>query len=167
MAPASGMIPSGISGRANSTCSAAMMRSEANAISNPPPMARPFKAAMTGLLRFHISVSPAKPPGTSDSLSHQLSSCCSPLSSAFKSQPAEKIRSPPPVRIATLSSGSSRRRAKASPSRRLVAWSMAFTFGRSSVTSRTAPRRSTLTSSPMTSISLAAMARVPGMAWKH
>ena len=62
MAPASGTIPNGSSGNPNSTCSAAMIKSQAIAISNPPPIAKPLRAPITGLFKSHISVNPAKPP---------------------------------------------------------------------------------------------------------
>ena len=39
------------------------MRSQASAISNPPPMATPFTAAITGLVRSKRVVRPAKPDG--------------------------------------------------------------------------------------------------------
>src|SRR5215831_17056195 len=65
------------------------------------------------------------------------------------SQPAEKMRSPAAVTMPTRRSGSSRKRTKASPRSRLAVTSMAFTFGRSSVTSSTWPRRSTRTASLM------------------
>src|SRR5581483_4725703 len=47
--------------------------------------------------------------------------------------------------MATRRSGSSRKRANSAPMIRLVAASIALALGRSSVTSRTAPRRATLT----------------------
>ena len=61
-APASGTIPKGISGNPNSTCSDAINKSHDIAISKPPPITRPFSAAMTGLFNDQFSVKPAKPP---------------------------------------------------------------------------------------------------------
>ncbi len=48
----------------------------------------------------------------------------------FRSQPAEKNFSPPPVTMATRSSGSSRKLLKASPMALLVGTSRALAFGR-------------------------------------
>ena len=42
-------MPSGNSGKRNSTLSAAIIKSQASAISNPPPIVSPFSAAITGL----------------------------------------------------------------------------------------------------------------------
>src|SRR5215510_4238210 len=61
--PASGIMPSPVSGRRNSACSAATTRSAASTSSKPPPAAIPLTAAITGFARACSSVSPAKPPG--------------------------------------------------------------------------------------------------------
>ena len=51
-----------ITGEGEKIFSAAIIRSQDNASSNPPPIAKPFSAHMTGLFKFQFSVSPAKPP---------------------------------------------------------------------------------------------------------
>src|SRR5262245_10266345 len=81
------------------------------------------------------------------------------------SQPAENTRSPAAVTMPTRSSGSSRSRTKAAPKRRLVTMSMALTLGRSSVTSSTCPRCSTLTGSliPLLLLPRRRLRNTPGM----
>ena len=59
--PASAASPTLGSGSASSAFSEATMMSQANAISNPPPIATPFTAAMTGLSRSQREVRPPKP----------------------------------------------------------------------------------------------------------
>ena len=117
------------------------------AISNPPPIARPLTAAMTGLFNTQFSVSPVKPPNPYSSASHQLSSCISPSFKALRSQPAEKIFSPPPVSIAQRKSLSSWSCLKAAASAWDVGTSMALTFPRSNVTSNICPSRRVFTPS--------------------
>ncbi len=106
--PASGIMPSPVSGRLNSACSAATTRSAASTSSKPPPAAMPLTAAMTGLARPCSSVSPAKPPGP------WSASTASPAAAALRSQPAQKNRLPAAVTIPTRRSGSLSRRANAS-----------------------------------------------------
>src|ERR1700731_4522696 len=60
--PASAASPTRGSGSANIAFSEAMMRSQARAISKPPPMATPLTAAMIGLSQSNREVSPANPP---------------------------------------------------------------------------------------------------------
>ena len=60
--PASGNTPTFDSGREKVAWSAATMRSAAIAISNPPPTAMPFTAAMIGFERFGNSGKPPNPP---------------------------------------------------------------------------------------------------------
>src|ERR1700756_2634035 len=60
--PASAARPTRGSGSAKVAFSEAMMRSQASAISKPPPMATPLTAAMIGLSQSKRVVSPAKPP---------------------------------------------------------------------------------------------------------
>ena len=152
-------MPNGISGNWKKTCSAATIRSQAMTSSNPPPIASPLTAPITGLLRFHISVNPANPPGRSASASHQLSNCCSPASNALRSHPAENIFSPLAVTRPTRSSGSSRSMTTASLILRLKSKSIAFTLGRLSAISNTAPCRSTSSSCALWSICF------PGFDW--
>src|SRR5271156_5173875 len=93
--PAPAISPTRGSGSPKRAWSAAMMMSQASAISNPPPSANPFTAAMIGLVISKRAVMPAKPP---------LLICGrSPRCSAvhLRSLPAENARSPAPVRIAT------------------------------------------------------------------
>ena len=63
MPPAPAARPTLGSGRANFAWSEAMMMSHASAISNPPPMATPFTAAITGLSRSKRLARPPKPLG--------------------------------------------------------------------------------------------------------
>src|SRR5439155_13645244 len=79
----------------------------------------------------------------------QSSSDCSPPAAPLRSHPGLKKRSPAPVTIATRRAGSSRNAANAWFRRRLAARSMAFAFGRSMVTSKTAPRVAVLMPSDM------------------
>ena len=60
MPPAAAASPTRGSGRANLAFSAAMMISQASATSKPPPIAMPFTAAITGLLRSNRAVMPPK-----------------------------------------------------------------------------------------------------------
>src|SRR4030088_1805148 len=60
--PASAASPTRGSGKANIAFSEAMMRSQASAISKPPPMATPLTAAMIGFLQSKGEGSPANPP---------------------------------------------------------------------------------------------------------
>src|SRR6266498_1957305 len=135
--PESGMMPSPVSGRLNSACSAATTRSAA----------MPLTAAMTGFARPCSPVSPAKPPGP------WSASTASPAAAALRSQPAQKNRSPAAVTIPTRRPGSLSRRANASYSAWLVATSIALAGGRSSVISRTPPDASARTGSPLPAIS--------------
>ena len=61
--PPPAISPTRGSGSANSAFSAAMMMSQASAVSNPPPIAQPFTAAISGLSRLKRWVMPAKPFG--------------------------------------------------------------------------------------------------------
>src|SRR5262249_39908023 len=113
--PASGIMPSPVSGRRNSACSAATTRSAASTSSKPPPAAIPLTAAITGFARACSWVSPAKPPGP------WSASTASPAAAALRSQPAQKNRPPAAVTIPTRRPGSLSRRANASYSAWLVA----------------------------------------------
>src|SRR5437899_736655 len=134
MVPASASTPTLISGSANFACSSITMMSVPSTISKPPPQATPLTAAMRGLSRLRGWFKPPNPPAP------QSSSDSSPAAAPFRSQPGLKKRSPEPVTIATRSAGSSRNVVNTAFSRRLAARSMAFAFGRSIVTSKTAPR---------------------------
>src|SRR5262249_7247533 len=80
-------------------------------------------------------------------------SMASPAAAAFRSQPAQKKRSPAPVRIPARSCGSCRSRPKASYSALLVATSTALALGRSRVTIRTWPSAETRTGSALLIVS--------------
>jgi len=86
------------SGRAKVAFSEAMMRSQASAISKPPPIATPFTAAMIGLSQSKREVRPAKPPLSQPRLP--------PAACHFRSLPAQNALSPAPVTIAIHCSGS-------------------------------------------------------------
>ena len=83
------------SGRPNVALSAATIRSQASAISNPPPRANPSTAAMTGLTGGRATI-PAKPrPGTVG---------ISPRANPLRSMPAQNVP-PAPVMTQTLNDG--------------------------------------------------------------
>ena len=87
--PTVATIPIFGSGAANVADRAAIRMSQARASSRPPPTARPFTAAMTGLVTPPSSDSPPKfQPGSSGGV-------------PVRSLPALKARVPAPVRIAT------------------------------------------------------------------
>ncbi|MGY4486683.1 hypothetical protein ACVWWR_005874 [Bradyrhizobium sp. LM3.2] len=69
------------------------MRSQASAISKPPPMATPLTAAMIGLSQSKRAVRPANPPLSQPRLP--------PAACHFRSLPAQNALSPAPVTIAT------------------------------------------------------------------
>ena len=74
----------------------ATIKSQASAISNPPPMETPFTAAIRGLVKLNLEVKPAKPEEAI------LISIFPPASAwNLRSFPAEKARSPSPVTIPT------------------------------------------------------------------
>ncbi len=130
------------SGRANLAFSAAMIMSQASAISNPPPMAKPFTAAITGLYRSYREVRPPNPVagiGTGDFW---------PDAANLRSLPAEKAFSPAPVTIATHKSGllwnsSNTRPISAFP----MGWRQFSWSGRLMVTTKTRPSVSVLMNS--------------------
>ena len=116
------------------------MMSQASAISNPPPMATPFTAAISGLVRSNREVRPAKPEGGLPILP--------PVAWCLRSLPAEKARSPAPVTIATHWSGSAAKLSNTSPSSKCAGECSAFiTSGRFRVTVVIGPSRSTFTNS--------------------
>ena len=96
--PASAARPTRGSGSAKVAFSEAMMRSQASAISKPPPIATPLTAAMIGLSQSKRVVRPAKPPLSQPRLP--------PAACHFRSLPAQNALSPAPVTIATHCSGS-------------------------------------------------------------
>ena len=63
MPPAPAVRPTRGSGSAKRALSEAMMMSQASAISNPPPIATPFTAAITGFTMSTRFVIPPKPLG--------------------------------------------------------------------------------------------------------
>ena len=56
-------MPTVASGSAKRALRAAMIRSQASAISKPPPMHTPLTAAMIGLVRSNRAVRPPNPRG--------------------------------------------------------------------------------------------------------
>ena len=84
MPPASAARPTRGSGKPKRAGSAATMMSHARAISKPPPSARPFTAAITGLNRSKRAVMPPKPPLP---IVTAPMPCCAEY---FRSLPAEK-----------------------------------------------------------------------------
>ena len=112
------------------------MMSQASAISNPPPIATPFTAAISGLLRSKRWARPAKP----------LAGMAMepPVAWFLRSLPAEKARSPAPVMMPTHCSGSALKALKASSISKCIGECTAFmTSGRLRVKTVTGPSRST------------------------
>ena len=94
--PARAARPTLGSGKANFALVEATIKSQASAISNPPPMETPFTAAIRGLVKLNLEVNPAKPEEAI------LISIFPPASAwNLRSFPAEKARSPSPVTIPT------------------------------------------------------------------
>ena len=114
------MRTSGIPSRA---VSAATMMSQASAISRPPPIAQPLTAAIVGLKSSKRVRSPPHPvPGRGGS---------SGAGRYFRSFPAEKARSPAPVRIATQRSGSAAKSSQISVNSSVAGrWRAFITSGR-------------------------------------
>ena len=128
------------SGSANTAPSEAMIRSQASAISKPPPMATPFTAAISGLSRSKRLVRPAKPDGGLPILP--------PMAWCLRSLPAEKARSPAPVTMPTHWSGSAAKALNASSSSKCIGeWRAFITSGRFRVKMVTGPSRSTVMNS--------------------
>ncbi len=135
--PASAARPTRGSGRANIAFSEAMMRSQASAISKPPPMATPLTAAMIGLSQSKREVSPANPPLSQPRLP--------PAACHFRSLPAQNALSPAPVTIATHCSGSAEKSSNTLFSSKCASvCSALYTSGRDSVTIVIGPLRVTL-----------------------
>ncbi len=95
--PLPAMRPTRGSGSAKTAFSAAMMMSQASAVSNPPPIATPLTAAMRGLSRSKRWLSPANPVAGRGPRR--------PAAWTLRSLPAENARSPAPVMIPTQRSG--------------------------------------------------------------
>ena len=113
------------------------MRSQASAISKPPPMATPLTAAMIGLSQSKREVSPAKPPVSQPRLP--------PAACHFRSLPAQNALSPAPVTIATHCSGSAEKSSNTLFSSKCASvCSALYTSGRDSVTIVIGPLRVTL-----------------------
>ena len=81
---AAAMKPTFTSGSANVAVCAAMIISQDRAVSKPPPIAKPFTAAMTGFSKSNLWVKPAKP------VVGMLAA--PPFAVAFKSFPALKAQ---------------------------------------------------------------------------
>src|SRR5690606_28662111 len=121
--------------------------SQHKAVSNPPPMANPFTAAISGFSRSKRVDRPANPVGGGVPLP--------PWAVYLRSLPAENALSPAPVSTATHKSSSA---AKSSHTRDISlcmgACTALYTSGRFMVTIRIGPRRSLLTNSYAMSVSL-------------
>ena len=94
-----------------------MIKSHASAISNPPPIAIPFTAAITGFVRSNLEVRPANPSG--------IGGLTLPSACHLKSFPALNAL-PSPVIIATHNSSSVAYSLKTSASSRLAGGCNAF-----------------------------------------
>ena len=94
------------------------MMSQAIAISQPPPSAKPLTAAIIGLGQSKSAVIPPKPPATGAKRGGLASRDISAV--YLRSLPAEKARSPAPVRIAIQASSSLANRFQASASSAVV-----------------------------------------------
>ena len=95
--PAPGKSPNPVSGSANNASSDTTRKSQAIAVSQPPPNAYPFTAAITGLEHFWIRSSafcPAPPKQSVDFFVFRL----------LRSAPAINAFSPAPVTIITFTS---------------------------------------------------------------
>ena len=135
--PASAARPTRGSGSAKVAFSDAMMRSQASAISKPPPIATPLTAAMIGLSQSNREVRPAKPPLSQPRLP--------PAACHFRSLPAQNALSPAPVTIATHCSGSAEKSSNTLLSSKCASiCSALYTSGRDSVTIVIGPLRVTL-----------------------
>ena len=136
--PAKAAKPTFGSGKAKTALSEAMIRSQARAISKPPPMATPLTAAIRGLVRSKRDVKPAKPLGGDPILP--------PVAWCFRSLPAEKARSPAPVTMPTHWSGSDEKSLNTSCSSKWASeWRAFITSGRFRMMVVIGPLRSTFT----------------------
>lgn len=133
--PAVAARPTLGSGSANAAFSDATIRSHANAISKPPPSARPLTAAITGLTMPKRDVSPPQPDA--GSVTRAISICC------FRSCPTQYARSPAPVMMASLCASSASNASKTCASSSCARASSAFsTASRAIVTTSSFPSRS-------------------------
>ena len=104
------------------------MMSQARAISNPPPIATPLTAAISGLFRSKRAVMPPKPVAGASLRSP-------PAAVYLRSLPALNARPPAPVMIATHRSGSAANSSNTLDSSALAGgWRAFITSGRSIVT---------------------------------
>ena len=115
--PAKAANPTFGSGKAKTAFSDAIIKSQARAISKPPPIATPLTAAITGLTKSNLEVSPAKPRG--------IGGLTLPSACHRKSFPALKAR-PSPVIIATHNSSSFAYSSKTSANSRFAGGCSAF-----------------------------------------
>ena len=114
-----------------------MIRSQASAISKPPPMATPFTAAITGLVEVEAAESARRSPRPASRAGRRSPG-------TFRSLPAENARSPAPVTIATHWPSSAAKSLKISSSSKWASECSAFiTSGRFRVTMVTGPSFST------------------------
>ena len=103
------------------------MMSHASAISSPPPSATPFTAAISGFQMSSRKTMPPKPP-----FGMRGMPC---VAVHLRSLPAEKARSPAPVRMATQVSGSAANSSHTADSSSFAGgWSAFMTSGRLMVT---------------------------------
>mmetsp|Transcript_3912 Transcript_3912/g.11648 ORF Transcript_3912/g.11648 Transcript_3912/m.11648 type:complete len:234 (-) Transcript_3912:47-748(-) len=134
--PKPGIVPSLISGWPNLAVSAARMKSQVIASSQPPPSANPLTAAMIGVLTDDSSSS--SPKSRALCMSMYESGCM-----ALMSAPAAKALSPEPVTtMAPISGSASNRFTSCTSSRTSVGDSALSAFGLLRVMSPTGPRRS-------------------------
>src|SRR5262245_36008114 len=141
--PARAARPTRGSGRAKVAVSEATIRSQASAISKPPPIATPLTAAITGFGLSKREVSPAKPV-------RGISGFAPAPAWNLRSLPALKARSPAPVMIATQRSGSATNSSKTFSSSKFAGgWSAFITSGRFIVTTSRRPSRSARQNSGM------------------
>mmetsp|Transcript_90450 Transcript_90450/g.193968 ORF Transcript_90450/g.193968 Transcript_90450/m.193968 type:complete len:216 (-) Transcript_90450:23-670(-) len=136
--PAPGMMPSLISGWPKTALSLASMMSHIMAISQPPPKAKPFTAAITGTWHFATH-------SQALNLSFMVISLNDKGAISLMSAPAAKAL-PDPVRIMQPVEGSASATARASARSRMRGSHNAFSdFVRTKVRSITRPRRSART----------------------
>src|SRR5204862_1986597 len=114
-----------------------MMMSQASAVSNPPPIATPLTAAISGLSRSKRWLSPANPVAGRGPRR--------PAACTLRSLPAEKARSPAPVMMPTHSSGSAANSFHTASNSQCASLCSAFmTSGRLIVTMRSRPSSATV-----------------------
>ena len=135
MPPSSGKRPTSASGRPKLASSQATTMSQPSTISNPPPKAKPFTRAITGMFSVSRSAMPPKPPVRGAA---QYSRPV--VDGFFMSAPTQKARSPEPVstmtRMSRLFSRAVQMRCNSASVSRLTAFKAS---GRANVTVATWP----------------------------